>query len=256
MTVPREGWAFEKWLNYNHCNGSGDECAFNIPADAVKKSWGQTVPPLVAVFAKTAPPPPEPVAMYSYELDAAGGLLNPQPLEGAHLQRKSVYFGFSGDYGKATFWCCKVIGGDEAHMPPVTDDAAPFILRMDLGALPADNGLERELCARLFDVHGHYTTHLAHWTLEPLPASPVLFDDGGVHTIDYTIAAEEVHLKNGTTLNILAGANLRALVTYETYDPLMVRNVLNVYGGEIDRISSNGFYDSNLETFNIYGGGQ
>lgn len=54
---------------------------------------------------------PEPVAVYSYQLDAAGGLLNPQPLEGGHLLRKSVYFSFTGEYSKATFWCCNVIGG-------------------------------------------------------------------------------------------------------------------------------------------------
>jgi hypothetical protein len=36
-----------------------------------KFGWGQTVPPLVAVFEKAAALPP---AMCSYQLDAAGGL--------------------------------------------------------------------------------------------------------------------------------------------------------------------------------------
>ena len=77
---------------------------------------------------------------------------------------------------------------------------------------------------------------------------PVIFDDGGVHTIDYTIAAEEVHVSNGTTLNIRAGASLRKLVVSETGDTL--ENVLNVYDGEIDSIVGGGYYSS----FNIYGG--
>ncbi len=148
--VPRDGWEFEQWLNYSHCAETGNVCAFNAPAAAVKIGWGQTVAPLVAVFAKTAPPPAEPVALYSYQLDAAGGLLNPQPLEGAHLQRESVYFSFTGDYSKVDFWCCKVPDGDEPHMPAVTDDTAPFVLRVDTGALPADNGLPREGSAPYF----------------------------------------------------------------------------------------------------------
>jgi hypothetical protein len=204
--VPREGWEFDKWLNY--CtNSNSDECAFNIPANVVKNSWGATVPPLVAVFAKTATPPPKPVAVYSYALDAAGNLLNPQPLEGAQLQRKSVYFSFTGEYSKATFWCCKVVGGTEPHMPSVTDDEAPFVLRVDLGALPADSGLERELCAHLFDANGDYQVELAHWTLEPPPTSPVIFNDGNEHTIDYTIEAQ-VLVTSRTTVNLATGANL------------------------------------------------
>jgi hypothetical protein len=224
--VPREGWQFDKWLNY--CtNTTSDECTFNIPADLVKLSWGKTVNPLVAVFAKTAPPPPEPVAMYSYVLDAASGLLNPQPLEGAHIQRRSVYFSFTGDYSKATFWCCKVIGGDEAHMPSVTDDTAPFVLRVDTGALPDDGSLQRELYADLFDSSGNYTGHYANWTLEALADSPVVFDDGGVHTIDYTIQGD-VFVDVGTTLNIVSGANI--------IGNIQLMGVINVYGGTISKI--------------------
>ena len=79
-------------------------------------------------------------------------------------------------------------------------------------------------------------------TLEPLPQSPVVFDDGGVHNIDYTIRAEEVHLKNGTTLNILAGANLQRLVN--------IGSALNVYDGKIDSIVGAGYGTS----VNIYAG--
>ncbi len=127
--------------------------------------------PLVAVFAKTAAPPPEPVAIYRYQLDSAGGLLNLQPSEGAHLQRSSVYFSFSGEYTKVDFWCCKVSDGDEPHLAAATDDTAPFVLRVDTGALPADNGLPRELSAQLYGNDGDFKIHVVQLTLEPPPES-------------------------------------------------------------------------------------
>jgi hypothetical protein len=229
--VPRAGWEFDKWLNY--CtNSNSDECAFNIPANVVKNSWGATVPPLVAVFTKTAPPPPEPVAMYSYALDAAGNLLNPQPLEGAQLQRRSVYFSFTGEYSKVRFWCCMVVDGGEEHMPAVTDDTAPFVMRVDTGALPDAGSLQRELYADLFDSNGDYTGHYAYWTLEP-PISPIVFDDGNVHTIDYTIQRFiDVQVTNKTTLNLVAGADVyRIWVSGESE--------LNVNAGKLSDIFAN-----------------
>ncbi len=229
--VPRDGWEFEQWLNYSHCAGTGNACAFNIPAEAVKTGWGLTMPPLVAVFAKSTPPPPKPVAMYSYQLDAAGGLLNPQPLEGAHLDRKSGYFSFTGAYSKATFWCCQVIGGDEVHMPAVTDDTAPLVLRVDLGALPADSGLERELSAQLFDDNGDYQAPVARWTLQERSVDTVSFDDGGTHTIDYTIPGA-VTITNATTVNLVDGARLLSEVT-SVYDNPPDYNTLNIHGGEV-----------------------
>jgi hypothetical protein len=158
-----------------------------------------------------------------------------------------VYFSFAGHYNKATFECCKVLGGDESHMVPVTDDAAPFVLRVDAGALPEDNGLERELSVQLFDDNGDFTVHVARWALEPPSTSPVIFDDGGVHNIDYTIGAEVVEVRNAT-LNILAGASLRAVVVSPA--DVTTANVLNVYDGKIDSIGGGGDYSS----FNIYGG--
>jgi len=48
--TPRAGWQFDHWGNY--CADVTDNtCAFDISASAVQKFWGQTVPPLVAVFA-------------------------------------------------------------------------------------------------------------------------------------------------------------------------------------------------------------
>lgn len=50
--VPRSGWQFSKWINY--CTDAvNNECAFSIPAEAVQKNWGTTVPSLVAVFIQT-----------------------------------------------------------------------------------------------------------------------------------------------------------------------------------------------------------
>ena len=238
--APRKGWEFKQWLNY--CtNSNSDECAFNIPPNVVKNSWGATVPSLVAVFTKTAPPPPEPVAMYSYALDAAGNLLNPQPLEGAQLQRKSVYFSFTGEYSKATFWCCKVPDGTEAHNEKVDDLEAPFVLRVDLGALPDDAGLARELYADLFTSATDYTSHTAYWTLDSPTQADVVFDDGGVHTIDYTIPGRVI-VENATTVNVLDGAKL-------LYGASVIGSTLKVYGGEIAGEIFN--FDSQVD---LYGG--
>jgi hypothetical protein len=43
------GWYFEHWENYCTDDTLG-ECAFDISGNAVQQAWGQTVPPLVAVF--------------------------------------------------------------------------------------------------------------------------------------------------------------------------------------------------------------
>jgi hypothetical protein len=49
--TPRVGWLFDRWGNY--CAASTtNQCAFSIPAAAVQQFWGQSVPPLQAVFAK------------------------------------------------------------------------------------------------------------------------------------------------------------------------------------------------------------
>jgi len=49
--APRVGWQFDHWGNY--CTtATNNECSFNISAATVQQFWGQTVPPLQAVFAK------------------------------------------------------------------------------------------------------------------------------------------------------------------------------------------------------------
>jgi type IV pilus assembly protein PilY1 len=47
--VPRTGWQFDGWRNY--CTDAAtNECSFEVAAATVKKVWGQTMPPLQAVF--------------------------------------------------------------------------------------------------------------------------------------------------------------------------------------------------------------
>jgi hypothetical protein len=46
---PRPGWQFDRWVNY--CtNASSNECSFNVPAETVHQFWGETMPPLQAMF--------------------------------------------------------------------------------------------------------------------------------------------------------------------------------------------------------------
>lgn len=47
--VPADGWHFHRWVNY--CTTSTDAtCSFDIPADVVEQAYGETAPPLVAIF--------------------------------------------------------------------------------------------------------------------------------------------------------------------------------------------------------------
>jgi hypothetical protein len=49
--VPRSGWQFDQWSNY--CNKPRTlDCSFSIPEGAVVYYWGQTMPPLQAIFRK------------------------------------------------------------------------------------------------------------------------------------------------------------------------------------------------------------
>jgi len=49
--VPRPGYLFDRWGNY--CmNASDNQCAFNVSAEIVGQFWGESVPPLQAVFAR------------------------------------------------------------------------------------------------------------------------------------------------------------------------------------------------------------
>jgi Alpha/beta hydrolase domain len=49
--TPRVGWQFDHWGNY--CTtATTTHCSFNVAAATVQQFWGQTMPPLQAVFAK------------------------------------------------------------------------------------------------------------------------------------------------------------------------------------------------------------
>ena len=52
---PRPGWQFDRWVNYCE-DAPANECSFDIPAGAVQQFWGETVPPLRAVFTHSPPP--------------------------------------------------------------------------------------------------------------------------------------------------------------------------------------------------------
>ena len=257
--VPREGWHFVAWENYCTDGATANECSFDFDASVVRQFWGQTVPPLVAVFSQNTPPP-EPVAMYSYAIDENGFLIDPIPLEGARLERKAVYFTFTGEYQRVNFWCCKVPDGDEDHGDKVEDWVTPFVLRVDLGALPDDAGLPRELYADLFTSTTDYSGHMAYWTLEPLSLDTVAFNDGGTHTIDYTIPGS-VTISASTTVNLVDGAQLLSDIVIDGAD-----STLNVYGGEVYGRLTNGDAETNIYAgdlsglwnyqgyLNIYGG--
>lgn len=240
--VAREnsGWEFSHWENYctDHVT---NECSFNVPAEMIKKNWGVTVPPLIAVFTKKDVPPPPPVAVYSYSIDALGNMLAPMPLKDALLERKTAYFGFRDAMPESiSFWCCKVPSGAEPHMPKVADTNAPFVLKVDLGALPDDHGLERELYADIFAPDGSYKGYSTLWRLAAPPTDTVVFDDGKEHLIDYTVLQSVRVTGEGTVMNLYPGADITA-------GTLANRATSNIYGGTLGDVINSG-------TINVFGG--
>ncbi len=187
---PRDGWQFDQWLNY--CTDAvNNECAFNIPSDAVQKNWGATLPPLVAVFkripltiaepASEPSPVPElpdtqsaPVAIYSYYLDRDGRLINPLPLENARLQRRTTHFGVTGEYQRISFRCCEVADDDAVHAPKVDVPAPTKILTVDLAALPNNHRQRLELHADLFYQDGTIASNSSYWFLESKETDPLV----------------------------------------------------------------------------------
>ena len=53
---PRPGHEFVDWENCLFRDG--DSCVFDVPADAVQKNWGETMPALIAKFAPACPDAP------------------------------------------------------------------------------------------------------------------------------------------------------------------------------------------------------
>lgn len=54
---PRSGWRFERWENYC-ANAKAPEfaCGFQVDRDTVAQAYGETAPPLLAVFSRVLPP--------------------------------------------------------------------------------------------------------------------------------------------------------------------------------------------------------
>jgi hypothetical protein len=139
-------------------------------------------------------------------VDAVGNLLNPQPLQDALLQRQLVYFSFTGDYSKAGFRCCKVVGGGEDHSLSAFDEYRPLVWRVDLASLPADAGLPRELQAELYDEAGNVEEHTAQWTLEARSEAEIfgpLVD--GIQLLSATGLSSPVWPEDSAWVPIIAG---------------------------------------------------
>lgn len=69
--------------------------------------------------------------------------------------------------------------------------------------------------------------------VQKLTAATVVFNDGGTHTIDYTIPGA-VEVTNATTVNLVDGAMLESGLWVST------TAMLNIYGGKVSGALSNG----------------
>jgi hypothetical protein len=122
------------------------------------------------------PPPVEPLVagdpVYSYALDAGGELIDPKPLEGAHLSRATVYLAFEGDApARVKYWCCK--SDVESHSLGGSDDVPPLVHAVDLSLL-IDTASSHELYADMFWPDGTTTWgHIGNFTVAPAVTPPV-----------------------------------------------------------------------------------
>jgi len=68
-------------------------------------------------------------------------------------------------------------------------------------------------------------------------ASTLIFDDGDIHTVDYTVS-DGVKISNGTTLNVQDGASISSSSTYSVWHDYIndetVSTTINVEGGVIN----------------------
>jgi hypothetical protein len=89
----------------------------------------------------------------------------------------------------------------------VEDRTPPFVLRVDLNALPNDAGLPREFYADLFTSATDYTGHSAYWTLASPVVGPVVFNNGGSHLIDYDISTG-IRVEDSTSVTMAPGVRI------------------------------------------------
>jgi hypothetical protein len=72
--IPRLGWHFVGWEG---CGDQFPDCSINVPGRIVFQHWGDSIPPLQAVFAKDTPPPiapPRPEEVIVGEISRIGEL--------------------------------------------------------------------------------------------------------------------------------------------------------------------------------------
>ncbi len=161
--LPRAGWVFTGWEG---CGAQFPDCSFHVPGATVDQFWGETMPPLRAVF---SPSPNPPAITASSSWDATSGTLTIDVAVTNMTPERVRLFprGLAGD------WVEK-------------DDTAPFTFVIDASALPpgeqtfivtADDGIiassesvtvtvsgcngHHELCARRYDEVRYATTHNA-----------------------------------------------------------------------------------------------
>ena len=118
------------------------------------------------------PPDKQPIAVYAYTLDADGELIDPKPLDGAHLARTTVYMAFDGVAPtKTKYWCCK--SGVEGHTQLGSDDTLPQVHQVDLSLL-METTSSHELYADMFWPDGTKTwNNIGNFTVVATLTPPV-----------------------------------------------------------------------------------
>lgn len=149
-------------------------------------------PPVDPPIEPPLPGPPEqlPVAVYAYTIDADGELIDPKPLEGAHLARTVVYLAFDGAIpSKVKYWCCK--SDVEGHTQGGSDEVPPLVHPVDLSLL-METTASHEFYADMFWPDGTTTWgHIGSFTVAPSvtpPAEPPIEAPTSA-TLEWTIPA-------------------------------------------------------------------
>ena len=161
--VPRAGWIFSGWEN---CGVQFPQCTFRLPGAAVNQYWGQTVPPLRALFTQD---PSVPNLQTSTRWSAASGTLTidvtfsnitpttvrlyPQGLDGGWVELDTVApFSFAID--------ATAFEPGDHNMLVTADDGDSYLSETQVINVSGCNG-DHALCSRRFDQVRYATTHNA-----------------------------------------------------------------------------------------------
>lgn len=161
--APRAGWVFSGWQN---CGVQFPECVINLSASTVDQYWGQTVPPLRAIFTQD---PTAPSIATSSAWSAVDGTLTidvtfsnispttvrlfPQGLAGGWVELdNSAPFSFAIN--------ATVFEPGEYEMVVTADDGVVYLSENQLITVSGCNG-SHDLCARRYDDVRYATTHNA-----------------------------------------------------------------------------------------------